>query len=473
MGRKPVYFADRRGQDFLAKFSNSVDALMSIIESSYDGIYITDGSANTIFVNQSYRAISGLREEEVISKNMRDLVDAGAISRSGTLLAIKKRQSVTIEQEFKTGKHALVTSTPVFDENNNVIMVVTNVRDQTDLGKLREKLEESSETVQRYHDEIELMRRQYQSVDDIIAVDRNMLETLRVAQRVARLDTPVLLLGETGVGKERVASYIYNKSNRSKQNFIKVNCGAIPESLIESELFGYEDGAFTGASPGGKVGYFGVADKGTIFLDEIGELSLSAQVKLLRVLQEQELTRVGANSPKKIDVRLLAATNRNLEELVRNGTFREDLYYRLNVFPILVPPLRERVSDIPLLAKYMLQGLNRKYGKDKAFSQTALASMGEYRWPGNVRELKNIVERAFIMSGEDIITAADLHIQPLNKSDDTEEILDLKEKLERTEYSYIVRAYAQKGNVRDAAKSLGMDPATFTRKRKKYAEQYS
>lgn len=472
MHRKPVYLADKRGREFLEKFSNSVDVLMSIIESSYDGIYITDGDANTIFINRSYTAVSGLEEKDVIGRNMRELVASGSISRSGTLLAIKRRAPATIEQEFKTGKQALVTSTPVFDENNKIVMVVTNVRDQTELGQLRERLEESSEMAERYHTEIELMRRQYQQGNNLLTVERKMLEVISVVERVAQLDTPVLLLGETGVGKERVATYLYNKSARSAHNFIKVNCGAIPESLVESELFGYEPGAFTGAASGGKIGYFGVADKGTIFLDEIGDLSLGTQVKLLRVLQEQELIRVGANTAVKIDVRVLAATHRNLEELVRQGKFREDLFYRLNVFPILVPPLRERAGDIPILAQHMLQELNRKYGRDKAFSQTALASMAGYHWPGNVRELKNIVERAFIMSDENVIAAADLRLQPKGGGREEDEDWSLREKLERTEQGYILQAYKQYGNVRAAAKSLGMDPATFTRKRKRYAELY-
>jgi PAS domain S-box-containing protein len=461
--------------DFLKKFSNTVDVLISIIESSYDGIYITDGNANTIFINQSYSAISGLSTHDVIGKNMRDLVDSGLISCSGTLMALKKRASVTLEQEFKTGKQALVTSTPIFDEDHNIIIVVTNVREQTELNRLRGELEESSETARRYRREIELMWRQYQDGNELVAVDRKMLDVIKVIERVAQLDTPVLFLGETGTGKDCAAAYLYSKSTRGKQNFIKVNCGAIPDNLIESELFGYVGGAFTGASSGGKIGFFGAADKGTIFLDEIGELSLNAQVKLLRVLQEQEIIQVGASASKKIDVRVLAATNRNLGELVHQGKFRADLYYRLNVFPIRVPPLRDRKNDIAVLGMHMLQSLNRKYGESKIFSQTAIASMVDYGWPGNVRELKNIVERAFIMSGEETISAADLNLwplQPLSHEDSADGTLDLKGKLERTEYGYIVRAYALHGNVRAAAKSLGMDSATFTRKRKRYAELY-
>lgn len=473
MSRNPVHLNDMRRQDFLSKFSSSIDVLMSIIESSYDGIYITDGDANTLYINRSYTAVSGLEERDVLGKNMRDLIEAGIISHSGTLVALKKRRTVTLEQEFKTGRKALVSSTPVFNENNDIVMVVTNVRDQTELSELREQLEESSEMAQRYHSQIEMLRRQYQDQNSLIAVDHKMLDLIHMVDRVAHLDTPVLLLGETGVGKERVATYLYNKSDRNNQNFIKVNCGAISENLIESELFGYEPGAFTGAAAKGKIGYFEAADKGTIFLDEVGDLSLETQVKLLRVLQEQEVLRVGATSPVKIDVRVLAATHQDLEELVRQGRFREDLYYRLNVFPIEIPPLRERPGDISLLAQQMLHGLNRKYNRDKGFTQTAIAALQDYHWPGNVRELKNIVERAFIMSDADMITASDLPIQTMERRDEEGEgAVNLREKLERMEYDYILRAYRQHGNVRAAAKSLGMDPATYTRKRKRYGESY-
>lgn len=452
--RQPVYLPGKANREFLHGYANHVDALMAIMESSYDGIYITNGEANTLYCNPSYTVISGLAGAEVLGKNMRELVRSGIMSHSGTLLALEKRIPVTIEQEFKTGKKAIVSSTPVFGEEGDVVMVVTNVRDQSELYSLREKLEEKDEAAQKYQTEIELMRQQILQESDMVTVDRRMLDVLNVVDRVAQMDTPVLLLGETGVGKERIAAYLYNKSGRRKQNFIKVNCGAIPETLIESELFGYEPGAFTGASKQGKIGFFGVANGGTIFLDEVGELTPAVQVRLLRVL---------------------AATNQNLEEMVRQGKFRQDLYYRLNVFPVVVPPLRERREDIPVLAQYMLQQLNRKYGKNKTLASTALAALKEYNWPGNVRELKNIMERAFIMSEEEPITAAvlPLHGAAPVAGPAPAGHYNLKELLERTEFAHIKEAYKTYGNVRDAAKNLGMDAATFTRKRKKYAEKYN
>jgi PAS domain S-box-containing protein len=241
---------------------NTTDALIAILESSFDGIYITDGQANTIWINHSYQVISGLNEKDVIGKNMTELEKYGIISRSASLMALKSRNTITIDQTFRTGKRAIVTSTPVFDEQNEIIMVVTNVRDISELYNLKEQLAQKQEQAQRYEGEIEVIRKQLMQTSDMVVADAKMLNLLRMVGRAALLDTPVLLLGETGVGKEMVASYLHKKSPRRDGPFIKVNCGAIPEALAESELFGYERGAFTGANREGKAGLFEIADKG-------------------------------------------------------------------------------------------------------------------------------------------------------------------------------------------------------------------
>lgn len=289
------------------------DWLDAIIESSYDGIFITDGDAVAVRINSAYELISGLKAEEVIGRSMHELVRSGAISRSGTLLALEQRRLVTMEQTFKTGRHALIASTPVFDAAGQVVMVVTNVRDMTELRDLQEKYRQTEALSQKYYSEIEFARRQVLASADLVAVDPKMLEVLTMVHRVAAMDTTILLLGETGVGKEKVAKYIYKNSARRDERFLTVNCGAIPANLIESELFGYERGAFTGANREGKLGLFMVADKGTIFLDEVGELPLDMQVKLLRVLQERQVTPVGGREPVPVDVRIIAATNRDLQ----------------------------------------------------------------------------------------------------------------------------------------------------------------
>ena len=349
--RLPAYY--EKG-DLLSDISKARSVLDVVIEGSYDGIYITDGNANTIMVNKSYEILSGLKREQVLGKNMRDLVKDDLINQSGTLEAIRTREPVTLEQEFQTGKRAVITSTPTLDENNEVIMVITNVRDITELHELKMKLRENEELSEKNVSELEAIRRQLIGDGELVVRDRAMLNVLQMIDRVRKLDTTVLLTGETGVGKDKIASYIFRGSNRSAERFIKVNCGAIPSTLIESELFGYERGAFTGANKEGKMGLFEVADKGTIFLDEVGELPPDMQVKLLRVLQEQEIERIGSNKPIKVDVRVIAATNRNLLEMMREKTFRADLFYRLNVFPVTIPPLRERKDDIIPLAEQFL-----------------------------------------------------------------------------------------------------------------------
>lgn len=446
-----------------------------IIESSFDGIYITDGQANTLMVNKSYETITGLKRESLIGHNMHELEDSKIISQSATLLVLRDKTTKTIEQEFETGKRALVTSTPILDADGEVSMVVTNVRDITALNNLRSQVEKNRDLANKYLTEIEEMRMQVLNSSDIIAHDEQMLDTLRLAKRVAKVDTTVLILGETGVGKEEVAKFIHKNSARNSNAFIKVNCGAIPENLIESELFGYERGSFTGANKEGKMGLFEVANGGTLFLDEVGELPFDMQVRLLRVLQEHEIIRIGGLRPIKVDVRIIAATNRDLEEMVRTKRFREDLFYRLHVVPISILPLRERKEDILPLIQYFNTELNQKYGWRKSFSRDAMTSLFEYQWPGNVRELKNIVERMIVMSDQDVISRADLYGIPGFSGEETESSVDeaplsLKDSVEQLEANLIEKAYKKYGNVRDAAKELKIDASTLVRKRQKFTK---
>ncbi|WP_407647712.1 sigma-54 interaction domain-containing protein [Clostridium brassicae] len=453
------------------------DDMDSIIESSYDGIYITDGEANTLRINKSYEDITGLKRADMLGRNMRDLEEEGYISQSATLIVLKSGDSVTIQQKYKSGRKVMISSNPIFNENSEISLVVTNVRDVTALAEMEELLEKNKEIAQKYYHELELMRANLVNTEDIVVEDHKMLETIKLANRVAKVDTIVLILGETGVGKEEIAKYIHKNSNRYDKQFLEINCGAIPHSLIEAELFGYEKGAFTGANKDGKIGLFEAADGGTLFLDEIGELPLDMQVKLLRVLQKNEVTRIGGVKPIKIDVRIIAATNRELEEMVAQKTFREDLYYRLNVVPILIPPLRDRKQDIMALIKYFLSQFNKKYGLNDYFDSDVLKCFYEYNWPGNVRELKNAVERLVVMTDKEKITLSDLPDKYRTSFNDygvnlEEGIIPLKTGVEQLEYKLIKRAFEKYGNVRGAAKALGIDASTFVRKRKKYSEKY-
>lgn len=449
---------------------DNMSMLKDVIETSYDGIYITDGNAKTIMINKSYERITGLSREVLIGKNMSELVENRIISESVTLSVLKARKVVTIQQTFNSGKCALVTGTPFFDKDKNIKMVVTNVRDITDLQRLREKISENQYENQKYKVLIEELNKQITSNECIVAEDETMLNLLLLAKRVAKVDTTVMIYGETGSGKEVMAKYIYNNSLRKNKPYIKVNCGAIPENLMESEFFGYTDGSFTGALKGGKIGIFESANTGTLLLDEIGELPLSMQVKLLRVLQEGEIEKIGCSNTIKVDVRIIASTNRDLEQMVRQGAFREDLYYRLNVVPLKVLPLRERKSSIIPLAKHFLEVFNKKYGMNKEISKDAFKYLYEYSWPGNVREVKNLMERVIVTSPGDVITSKDLpfHILDDSFSGILHEGGTLANAVERIEKEMIINAYERHQNVRRAAAELGIDPSTFVRKKKKY-----
>ena len=379
--------------------------LFTILNSIYDGLYITDGQANTILINRAYEEVSGLRREDVLGKSMQEIVATGMIDRSGSLGVLKTRKPVTLEQTFRTGKQALITSTPHFDSSGEITMIITVVRDMTEIYGLQRKYQESEE---RRRSEMEFLQRNQRFVSRMVAADPRTLEVLARAQKVAALDTTILLLGETGVGKEQFARYIYENSARARQSFIGINCGAIPASLIESELFGYEKGAFTGASKEGKMGVFESADKGTVFLDEVGDLPLEMQVHLLRVLQEMQVRRVGGVRSISVDVRIIAACNADLPRYVEEGKFRTDLFYRLNTFPIHIPPLRERREDIPPLCRSLLDELSRKLKRRLELTPEAMDRLLAHNWPGNVRELRNVLEFCAYLTPSGVITELSL-----------------------------------------------------------------
>jgi len=448
-----------------------IDAIM---ESSYDGIYITNGAGDTIRVNKSYERITGFKKEDLIGCNMQALEDQGMISKSASLLALKNREVVTINQQLLTGKQVLVTSNPIFNSKDEITMVVTNVRDETEIHRLRGMLRENKLVKEKIKREIDELKTQLLETNFLVVEDEKMINTLKRAKRAAATEASVLVLGESGVGKEEIVKFIHNNSKRKESKFIKINCGAIPENLIESELFGYVKGAFTGADHKGKMGLFEVANGGTLFLDEIGELPLQMQVKLLRVLQEGEIVRIGDSKPIQVDFRLVAATNCDLEEMVDQGRFRKDLLYRLNVIPIEIPPLRERKGDIIGLVNTFLKAINDKYGWQKVISPEVYRFLYSYAWPGNVRELKNCIERITVMSNDTIIQTEDLpdefvckcHLHPQDQA--PQSVGSLKEALDKVERDLIERAYEEYGNVREAAKALGIGAATFVRKRQKF-----
>ena len=336
-------------------------------------------------------------------------------------------------------------------------------------------MEERNIIKQRYSEELELLRKQHFSVKGLVYKSKAMKETLDVASTAAEFDSTILLTGESGTGKEVLAKFIYQNSSRKDKAFIKVNCAAIPKNLFESELFGYMPGSFTGASSKGKAGMFELANGGTILLDEIGELTMPIQSKLLRVIQEQEVYRVGGTEAIKLDVRIIASTNRDLLQEIKNDNFREDLYFRLNVVPIKIPPLRERIEDISEMINYFMTKLNSKYNKNVIISKHALEALINYSWPGNVRELQNIIEYMFIMNTKNEICFEQLPDKILNDhvlmnsfNHDLEDKGRLEYLMEVHERAILESALSSHTSMREAAKALGINASTLSRKIKKY-----
>lgn len=446
--------------------------LHDIIDNSYDGIYITDATGKTLLVNKAYERIFDIPREKLIGRYMKDLVAEGILSTSVTQDVVDSKDVITRTQTNSNNKEVFITGNPIFDENGNVHHVITNVRDITELISLNKKLQAETDRADLYQSQL----MQQSSDKNIVCGSEEFSAVLSMAQKISRMDSTVLILGETGVGKEIVAQYIHKHSPRENKPYIKINCGAIPQNLLESELFGYVPGAFTGASAKGKAGMFELADTGTLFLDEIGELPVNLQSSLLRVLQDREVTRVGGQKSKKVDVRIVAATNRDLEEMIEEGTFRSDLYYRLNVVSINIPPLRDRRGDIPDLAEKTLEDLNQKYGVHKVMSQNFIQHLLHCDWPGNIRELKNFIEKQFVLSDDDILdTPLTPAFAPKHGSLDTQTAAPAPAVLptyaqarESMERDLIEKAMKQGGSTYKAADLLDMSQPTFFRKYKEH-----
>jgi PAS domain S-box-containing protein len=454
------------------------EELDAIIESSFDGLYITDGNGITLRLNKAFQMISGVKPNEFIHRSVEDIEAEGVVNQSVTKLVLERRESVTINQQYKTGRTALATGNPVFDKEGNLFRVVCNVRDITELNMLKQRLEQVQGLSELYASELSSLRIKYASPLRLVANSAPMRKMLEMVLRVAHVESTILITGESGTGKELIAEIIHENSPCRQGPYLKLNCGAIPEHLLESELFGYEGGAFTGARREGKPGYFELAAGGTLFLDEIAELPLGLQVKLLRVLQSKEITRVGGTNAFSVDVRIIAATNRDLMELVKSKMFRGDLYYRLNVLPIYVPPLRERKDDIPSLVAYFMKACNEKYQLAKRVSPEVIEIFMEHNWPGNVRELENLIERLVVITAGDTITLADMpaHLFPESAIErDTEAppvsvsaIVPFKEAVESVERQILELAYGKFGSARQIARELQVDVSTIVRKAAKY-----
>jgi PAS domain S-box-containing protein len=456
--------------EYLAGFKEHSLTAFSIGDAVSDGICLADSQGVVIGINKGYTEITEITEEEILGKNLKDLLDKGYFSTAVSFQVLETKKKISaLSTIAKNNKKVLITGNPFFDEKGEITQVLTVMRDLTELLKLRDDLEKIEKKSEKYLEELKKLKSEYNKQNNLIGESLPMKEVKETINYIAKTDATVLISGETGCGKEVVSKEIYNKSSRSKMPYIKVNCAAIPDSLIESELFGYEKGAFTGALNKEKLGMFETANGGTMLLDEIGEMPLNLQSKLLRVLQEKEITRVGGTKSIKIDVRIIAATNQKLDELIQAGKFREDLYYRLNVVPIKLPPLRERKEDIPLLANAFLEKFNKRYGKEKRFESLAMGALEAHDWPGNVRELQNVIERLIVIGDEIYITYS--HIANILGKSGVKVSLEsgnmtLRQAVDMFERQIIEKALEQHGSTYKAAEALGVTQPTVFRKAK-------
>ncbi len=467
---------DRVRENAIGQLEEEHRDLKAIFESSHDGIVVADGTGLFVRINNSYQQITGIAKENIIGSTAAEIVKKGIVSDSGTLEVLKTGQPYTIHQTFRSGRQSVVTSTPIFDENNNIFRVVTNVRDMTEINRLREELAQSKEKLDEYTKILETLTAEQKLAHSLVFRSRKMSIVTDAALKFAKVDAPLLIGGESGVGKEVIADLVYKNSSRSNARFLKINCGAIPENLLESELFGYVGGAFTGAKRDGVAGLFETAHGGTVLLDEIGELPLALQVKLLRFVQQREFYRVGGKKLIQVDVRIIAATNRDLQEMVSQKLFRSDLFYRLNVLKITIPPLRERAEDIIPLANFFLEKYNKKYSLKKRISGEVYRILTNHTWVGNVRELENVVERLVVVCERDEITAEYLPeelrktvagappvIIPGESSQKT-----YKEAKEEFEKEFFRQAITKYKTSRRVAEQLAVDHSTVVKKAAKY-----
>lgn len=442
--------------------NSELETLMNL---SGDIVTITDYKGTVLRVSEKSEGMLGINPKEYIGKSVIAMHNKGFFNPPTTEKVINTGEEVTVTQETITGKRFILRSYPIFDNYGNVKKIIHIGKDVTEENTLREKLKESKNLANHLQFELNNIKK---IEDKIIVKSKIMEDVYDLVTKVATYEATILILGESGVGKEIVAQKIHQLSHRYKHPFVKVNCGSIPESLIESELFGYVKGAFTGASNEGKEGLIKAANKGTLFLDEIGELPLNLQVKLLQVLQDKQVTSLGETTPNDVDIRFIAATNRNIKDMVKEGKFRKDLYYRLNVVPVMIPPLRKRKEDIPFFINYFLNLYNEKYKESKILDEKVIQLFSEKLWDGNVRELENTIERLIVTIPSNNIqihhVPHDIYKQEVDYKVDE----SLEKQMNNYEKGILERELKKFGTLKEVSERLSVDISTISRKVKKH-----
>ncbi|MDN5362343.1 MAG: hypothetical protein PWP70_1390 [Moorella sp. (in: firmicutes)] len=447
----------------------------TLMDTEYDAVALLNNEPRMIYVNRNYERIVGLKPEEVVGKHVKDLIREGKFERAPSLEVLATKKPYSFFQKMRNGGDVLITANPLLDAAGNVILIIDNLRDVTDLNRLKEESLRYRLQSNIYEKEALELRARSSYPAHITACSLQMRQVVEQAIRAASVNATVLITGESGVGKGVIAKFIHIYSARSGHPFIQVNCSAIPESLFESELFGYEEGAFSGARRKGKPGLLEVAAGGTLLLDEIGDLPLAMQAKLLHFLQERHFFRVGGTREVSVDVRIIAATNADLEQKIRQNEFREDLYYRLNVIPISIPPLRERIDDIIPMAAEFLERFNKQYNKQKVLTFEAEAVLRTYSWPGNVRQLQNVMERLVILSETDRLTGEPVRaaigkrggeeaLPPVHVTS----LVPWPEAMRQLEYQLLQMAARQFPTARQIARTLQVSHPTVSKKLQQY-----
>lgn len=463
------------GKVRIHKTLSSVDLsliMKAVLQRPKDGLFITDHCGTVVLVNQAAERIYNVKASQLVGCNVSQLAKSGILNYPLVQRVIKNKRTINVIQTMHANKTIFTTALPVFDEADTLRYVIINDRDISLLRHLIEAIESDEAGPKASRLEYDDDEFDAGLMDGIVVQSPAMYKVLRSAVRVARFDIPLVLTGESGVGKSMIAQLVHRISDRRQSPFVHLNCGAISENLLESELFGHEKGAFTGAAAKGKQGLFETADNGTLFLDEIGEIPLNLQVKLLKFIETNEILRVGGIKPIKINTRIIAATNRDLEEMVQNGTFRADLFFRLNVVPTHIPSLRDRREEIKPLAAIFLERFNKEFKTKKTISDAVLDALKDYDFPGNVRELENLIKRLIAMSENDSIRIKHLP-QALRKDFVDQRILkgdalsDYQQKVAAFERKIIMDAIRKYGSQRKAADALGLNQSTLSRKIKK------
>ena len=454
-------------RDEIEELKLALNSLKDVLDNAYQGFVLVNEEG--IIIKWNYEKLFGIKEEDALGKHVEDVIENTRLH-----IVIKTGKKELYDVQRIQGHDMIASRTPVFKDGIVIGAVGTvlfkDIKEVTDLAKRLKILEN---TVDKYKSEISKMYHSNYGFDDIITQNVHMLELIDIAKKAANSGSTILIEGESGTGKEYFAHAFHEESNRRLAPFIRINCAAIPHELLESELFGYEAGAFTGAKKEGKIGKLELANGGTVLLDEISSMPMSMQAKLLRVLEEREFERIGGNTSIRIDIRLIACTNENIEELANKNKFRQDLYYRLNVVKIKIPPLRDRLDDIPCLCDDILNKQIQSMGlTSKTVTDRAIFALKLYNWPGNVRELRNILERAANVSiGNyiDIQHLPDFISEKLNDDVEKPNVKTLKYKLAEAEVHAIIEALKYcDGNRTEAAKLLGIHRTALYKKLESY-----